>query len=114
MFVYSIALCISAQGGEADLPAAERALSLSPKLQWLGLVDGELVALLEPAAARLCSLLPFGAMADAPLSCLRHKWRPHRTILYSKAHWSNSARHLSVTADYECLKCLCAHLRMQR
>jgi len=51
----------------AEPPAAERIAGPSPKLQWFGLVDGELVALLEPAAARLSSLLPFGAMAGVPL-----------------------------------------------
>jgi len=49
----------------AEQAEAERIPSPGPKLQWFGLVDGELVALLEPAAARLSSLLPIGAMAGA-------------------------------------------------
>ena len=51
----------------AEQPQAERVAAPGPKLQWFGLVDSELVALLEPAAARLSSLLPFGAIAGVSL-----------------------------------------------
>ena len=61
----------------------ERVVSPGPKLQWFGLVDGELVALLEPAAARLRSLLPFGAMAElSPCLPLVQRARPHGPCTY--------------------------------
>ena len=49
-----------------DQLGPERVSIPRPGLQWFGLVDSELVALLEPAAARLCSLLPVGATDCLP------------------------------------------------
>ena len=61
MIAHASQMHVCAQGGDETEERGVKPVLAGSGLQWFGLVDRELVALLQPTAARLCSLLPFGA-----------------------------------------------------